>query len=49
MRGGKVGCKRNFNRRVRSKGKSLDDSDGDYVISDEENKVLDGWEEEDEE
>ncbi|KAG7969324.1 hypothetical protein I3843_07G025900 [Carya illinoinensis] len=43
VRGGKVGCKRNFNRRVRSKDKGSDDSDEDYVVSNEENEFSDGW------
>ncbi|KAJ7973302.1 PHD and RING finger domain-containing protein [Quillaja saponaria] len=35
VRGGKVSCKRNFKKRVRSKVRDSDDSDEDYVISDE--------------
>ncbi|KAF2307289.1 hypothetical protein GH714_026124 [Hevea brasiliensis] len=36
-RGGKVNCKRNFKKRVRSKDKGSDDSDEDYVVEIEEN------------
>ncbi|KAH9689584.1 F18C1.6 protein [Citrus sinensis] len=38
-RGGKVGSKQDFKRRARSKDKGSDDSDEDYVISDEEDEV----------
>ncbi|GAV66372.1 PHD domain-containing protein/zf-RING_2 domain-containing protein [Cephalotus follicularis] len=40
-RGGKVSCKRNFKRRTASKDKESDDSDEDYVVSNEENEVSD--------
>jgi hypothetical protein len=43
VRGKKVGCKKNFKRRDRSIGKGSDDSDDDYVVSDEENEVSDAW------
>lgn len=45
VRGKKVSCKKNFKRRDPSIGKGSDDSDEDYVVSDEENEVSDGWDE----
>ncbi|PON67023.1 Zinc finger, PHD-finger [Parasponia andersonii] len=39
VRGGKVSSKRKFRNRFRSKDKGSDDSDEDYVVSDEENEV----------
>jgi hypothetical protein len=44
-RGKKVSCKKNFKRRDRSIDKGSDDSDEDYVVSDEEKEVSDGWDE----
>ncbi|KAJ4719374.1 PHD and RING finger domain-containing 1 [Melia azedarach] len=38
-RGGKVGSKQDFKKRARSKDKCSDDSDEDYVVSDEEDEV----------
>lgn len=44
VRGGKGSCKREFNKTaIRTKAGGSDDSDEDYVISDEENEVTDGW------
>ncbi|XP_059439463.1 uncharacterized protein LOC132172047 isoform X2 [Corylus avellana] len=43
VRGKKVSCTKNFKRRDRSIGKGSDDSDDDYVVSDEENEVSDAW------
>ncbi|KAM4108142.1 hypothetical protein ACB094_03G023300 [Castanea mollissima] len=44
-RGGKMSSKRNFRRRVRSEDKGSDDSDEDYVVSNDENVVSDGSDE----
>ena len=41
VREGKVGSKRNFRKRARSKEGGSDDSDEDYVVSDEERDVSD--------
>ncbi|XP_038716289.1 uncharacterized protein LOC120009684 isoform X2 [Tripterygium wilfordii] len=38
-RGGKASTKRNFKRRIRDNNSGSDDSDEDYVVSDEENEV----------
>lgn len=45
VKGGKVSSKRKFTSRIQSKYKDSDDSDEDYVISDEENEVSDDLEE----
>ncbi|KAH7542988.1 hypothetical protein FEM48_Zijuj02G0134200 [Ziziphus jujuba var. spinosa] len=46
VRGGKASCKRKFNKtKVRTKDRGSDDSDEDYVVSDEENEVSDDWDE----
>ena len=45
-RGGKVSSKRNFKNRVSSKDNGSDDSDEDYVVSNEEIVVSDGSDEE---
>ncbi|KAI4301731.1 hypothetical protein L6164_034979 [Bauhinia variegata] len=44
VRGGKVSRERNCRGRVRSKGKGSDDSDEDYVVSDDDRYVSDGSE-----
>ncbi|XP_054780465.1 uncharacterized protein LOC129288104 isoform X2 [Prosopis cineraria] len=44
VRGGKVGGKRNFRKRDRSKEGVSDDSDEDYVVSDEDRDLSDGSE-----
>ncbi|XVE89589.1 hypothetical protein DITRI_Ditri20bG0008100 [Diplodiscus trichospermus] len=41
VRGGKVGHRSNFNKRVRSKYEDSDDSDEDYIVSEEGNEESD--------